>query len=373
MTFCTPFQTLVSGIDSLPEIIIGIGATKVMLVADSSFPYLSIREKVAQMPVPHIVFDHFGSNPLYEDVCLGVAAFNEEHCDALVAVGGGSAMDVAKCIKLYCRMDSDVSFLQQEAADTGVPLVAIPTTAGTGSESTRFAVIYYDGKKQSINHLSIIPNYAVLEPSVLMTLPSYQKKSTVLDALCQGIESWWSINSTEESQGYSQQAVEILAANIEPYIFGTCDLPTAGNVMKAANLAGQAINITQTTAPHAFSYKLTSMYGLPHGHAVAACLPSIWEYMLEHPQNCIDARGQEYLQGVFQNIAQALNCRTPEEAVGYMRNLLTRMGMNQPSSHNRESDLVTLSASVNPIRLKNNPVALGAADIKCLYNHILQS
>ena len=145
--FRTPFQTLASGIDSLPEILSHIGATKVMLVVDTSFPYLSIREKVAQMAVPYIVFDHFGSNPLYEDVCLGVNSFNEERCDAIVAVGGGSTIDVAKCIKLYCHMDPATNYLRQEAADSGIPLVAIPTTAGTGSESTRFAVIYYDGKK----------------------------------------------------------------------------------------------------------------------------------------------------------------------------------------------------------------------------------
>lgn len=370
--FRTPFQTLASGIDSLPEILSHIGATKVMLVVDTSFPYLSIREKVAQMAVPYIVFDHFGSNPLYEDVCLGVNSFNEERCDAIVAVGGGSTIDVAKCIKLYCHMDPATNYLRQEAADSGIPLVAIPTTAGTGSESTRFAVIYYDGKKQSVNHVSIIPDYAVLEPSVLTTLPAYQKKCTVLDALCQGIESWWSIHSTAESQDYSRQAVEMLADNIETYIFGTCDLQTAGNVMQAANLAGQAINITQTTAPHAFSYKLTSLYGLPHGHAVAVCLPDIWTYMLEHPQGCIDPRGEVYLQGVFHNIAQALHCRTAEEAAAYMRNLLSRMGMRQPSSPNRAEDLATLSASVNPIRLKNNPVALDDNAIRNLYNRILQ-
>lgn len=358
-------------IDSLPGILAETGATKVLLVVDASFPYLSIGDKVRQMPVPYVVFDHFGSNPLYEDVCLGVRLFNDECCDTIVAVGGGSTIDVAKCIKLYCRMDSAANYLQQETFDSGIPLIAVPTTAGTGSEATRFAVIYYEGKKQSVNHVSIIPNYAILEPTVLMTLPLYQKKCTVLDALCQGIESWWSINSTDESKVYSRQAVKLIFDNIESYIFDAADLRVADNIMRAANFAGKAINITQTTAPHAFSYKLTSLYGLPHGHAVAVCLPAIWNYMLDHPQKCIDTRGTEYLQGVFHDIAQTLDCSTPQEAVVYFRDLLQRMEMKYPVTTDRESDLAILTTSVNPVRLKNNPVALDTAAIGELYGGIL--
>ena len=77
----------------------------------------------------------------------GVEVFLSEGCDAIVAVGGGSIIDVAKCIKLYCRMSPDKNYLLQEYTDSGVPIIAVPTTAGTGSESTRFAVIYFEGKK----------------------------------------------------------------------------------------------------------------------------------------------------------------------------------------------------------------------------------
>ena len=116
-------------------------------------------------------------------------------------------------------MNDGDCYLQQDFSDSGIPLVAIPTTAGTGSESTRFAVIYHQGVKQSVTHPSIIPNYAILEPAVLSSLPVYQKKCTVLDALCQGIESWWSINSTPQSHKLSCEAVRTLVDNIEPYIF----------------------------------------------------------------------------------------------------------------------------------------------------------
>ena len=369
-------QKIVYGIDVLEEVVAALDCRNVLLVVDSSFPYLNIRRQVESMKVSYVVFDQFGSNPLYEDVCKGVELFRSKKCDGIVAVGGGSCIDVAKCIKLYCKMNPKVDYLKQEAFDSGVPLVAIPTTAGTGSESTRFAVIYYEGKKQSVNHESIIPNYAILEPRVLATLPTYQKKCTVMDALCQGIESWWSVNSNEESKSFSRKAVEILRATIRPYVEGSADEGVLSGVsecvMIAANYAGQAINISQTTAPHAFSYKLTSMYGLPHGHAVAVGLPSIWEYMLQHPECCVDSRGEEYLSSVFSEIAATLCCGTAMEAVGYIRGLLEEMQLFSPVAKEREKELSILVSSVNSVRLKNNPVRLDEDAIVNLYRSTLK-
>ena len=167
-------QRILFGIDNLKNVIGTLKVKKVLLVADSSFGFLNIRDSIESQLGRYVFFDHFDSNPQYDSVCEGVRVFNDNCCDAIVAVGGGSSMDVAKCIKLYCRMDSGRNYLEQDCIDTGIPIVAIPTTAGTGSESTRFAVIYYQGAKQSVNHLSIIPDYAILEPKVLKTLPDYQ-------------------------------------------------------------------------------------------------------------------------------------------------------------------------------------------------------
>ena len=362
-------QTIYQGIGHLNEALKGAG--KVLLVCDSSFPYLSIKSDIEGMTVPYAVFDGFTPNPLYEDVSKGVDLFNAEGCDTILAVGGGSSMDVAKCIKLYSKMSKDTLYLEQEYRDTGVRLVAIPTTAGTGSESTRYAVIYYDGKKQSVTHDSIVPDAAILEPKVLKTLPLYQKKCTMLDALCQGIESWWSVNSNDESKEYSRKAVSDIMKWWREYIFENTD-EAAVHIMEAANYAGRAICITQTTAAHAFSYKITSMYKLPHGHAVAVCLPEIWEYMIGNMDKCIDSRGEGYLSGIFQEIAGALGAGSPEEAVQLFRSMMEEMQMQQPVSENREADLEVLTTSVNPIRLRNNPVELDSLIIKIMYGNILQ-
>lgn len=346
------------------------GSSKVLLVCDSSFPYLNIKADIEAMEVPYVVFSDFTPNPLYEDVCKGVDLFNITKCDTILAVGGGSSMDVAKCIKLYCRMNKETLYLEQEYKDTGIKLIAIPTTAGTGSESTRYAVIYYDGKKQSVTHDSIIPNVAILEPKVLKTLPLYQKKCTMLDALCQGIESWWSVNSTEESKEYSKIAVETIMKWWREYIFENTD-ESAKHIMEAANYAGRAICITQTTAAHAFSYKITSLYKLPHGHAVAVGLPEIWQYMIDNMEKCIDSRGKEYLANVFSDISKAMGCETPSLAIKVFRQMMKEMDMSNPVVSNRKEELDILSRSVNPIRLKNNPVELDDIAIRILYDSIL--
>lgn len=362
-------QIIFNGIRNLDEAL--KDSKKVMLVCDSSFPYLNIKDDIENMGVPRVVFSDFTPNPLYEDVCKGVNLFNISKCDTILAVGGGSSLDVAKCIKLYCKMPKDKLYLDQEYNDTGVKLIAIPTTAGTGSESTRYAVIYYDGKKQSVTHDSIIPDVAILEPKVLKTLPLYQKKCTMLDALCQGIESWWSVNSTDESKLLSKQAVEIIMQWWHEYICENTD-EAAEAIMQAANLAGQAICITQTTAAHAFSYKVTSLYKLPHGHAVAVCMTEIWEYMLSHTEKCIDPRGKEYLEQVFNGIASAMGAEDSYAAKELFTCMLKDMEMSSPMSVNRKEEIDILSSSVNPIRLKNNPIELDTGTIHQLYKAIVK-
>lgn len=366
-------QKIISGKGSCSEIggiIESMSIKKALLVCDSSFRFLSIKDTIEQLPCELIKFDGFMSNPLYEDVCKGVELFRNSKCEAIVAVGGGSAIDVAKCIKLFSGMSDGKNYLEQEYKDTKIPLIAVPTTAGTGSESTRHAVIYFGGQKQSISHESIIPDYAILDSSVLKTLPLYQKKCTMMDALCQGIESWWSVNSTDESIEYSKQAVSLIAENLDSYIFEN-DETAAEKIMLAANYSGRAINITQTTAPHAMSYKLTSMYHLPHGHAVAVCLPGVWRYMLNHPENCADKRGADYLKHVFDDIAKCMKTETPEQAVGKFEDLLNKLELGCPCSENRANDLEILVDSVNETRLKNSPVRIPKDGIKEIYDRII--
>lgn len=191
-----------------------------------------------------------------------------------------------------------------------------------------------------------------------------------MDALCQGIESWWSVNSTGESNEYSRKTIELIMANWEKYIFED-DLEAAAQIMLGANYGGKAINITQTTAAHAMSYKITSLYKLPHGHAVAVCLPEIWEYMLSNMDQCKDERGVKYLADIFNKIAYAMGAESPMEAIAIFRDMMEKMELQNPIAGNREEELDILNKSVNPVRLKNNPVCLLEEITYNLYNKIL--
>lgn len=368
-------QTILNGISHLKEVL--GDSKKVFLVCDSSFPYLNIKDDIENMGAPHVLFSDFTPNPVYEQVCKGIDLFQITKCDTIVAVGGGSAIDVAKCIKLAVLAKEGYAAIIPPLVNTRVacdgskiPFIAIPTTAGTGSESTHNAVMYYEGAKQTVTNDGVLPDYAILEPSVLKTLPLYQKKCTMMDALCQGIESWWSVNFTEESYEYSCKTIELIMANWRKYIFENDD-EAAKQIMLAANYGGRAINITQTTAAHAMSYKITSLYKLPHGHAVAVCLPEIWEYMLEHMDKCIDVRGSEYLAGTFNKIAKAMNFESPNQAIRNFRQMMGEMELKPPTTSDRDKELTILSTSVNPIRLKNNPIMLDAQAIYSLYAKIL--
>ena len=373
-------QKIVYGITQLPAILKEVGCEKLFMVVDSSYPFLNIKDAIEALPVKErVIFTDFTPNPLYEQVCNGIELLKSSCCDTILAVGGGSAIDVAKCIKLaVLAKEGNMALIPPlvsrsvECDGSKIPFIAIPTTAGTGSESTHNAVMYYEGAKQTVTNDGVLPDYAILEPSVLKTLPLYQKKCTMMDALCQGIESWWSVNSTKESYEYSRKTIELIMANWKKYIFENDD-EAAAQIMLAANYGGRAINITATTAAHAMSYKITSLYKLPHGHAVAVCLPEIWEYMIGHMNKCIDKRGKDFLNEKFNDIARTMGAENPIKAIVTFRVMMKDMELTNPTSElsQRTLDMEILSTSVNPVRLKNNPVELDETTIKNIYQIIL--
>ena len=132
-----------------------------------------------------------------------------------------------------------------------------------------------------------LPNAAMLDPTLLRTLPLYQRKATLLDALCHGIESCWSMHTTPESRAYSVRAIRQVLEHAEGYLTNQ-DAGNAG-MLQAANLAGKAIHIAKTTAAHAMCYRLTTLFGIAHGHAAALCLSALFPELLcrnRHPPPC---------------------------------------------------------------------------------------
>ena len=364
-------QEIYSGTDSylkIKEIFEKNNVQRPLIVCPTTFENHFIKEHIDSLLVETVVFSDFKPNPLYEDIVTGVELFKSKNCDFIISIGGGSAIDVAKVIKLFSVLDEKQNYLDQDYKYSPIKHLSIPTTAGTGSESTRYAVIYYNDEKQSVTHDSIVPDYVILEPELLKTLPQYHKKSTMLDALCQGIESFWSVNSNEISMEYSRKSIELILNNIDGYLNNESD--SLNNMLLASNYSGKAINITETTAPHAMSYKITSLYDVAHGHAVSLCLPYVWEYMAKNVDKCIDPRGEKHLKAVFKELNKLFNSKSNLKSVNKFRKICESLNLNNPIMA-YETDLDLLVNSVNQTRLKNNPVKLSAKVIRDIYNEAL--
>lgn len=193
-------------------------------------------------------------NPKVGEVQSLLDELRGESVGVFIAVGGGTAMDTTKLLNFATSTGLSVrDLLQQKSCPKLLPFLGVPTTAGTGAEATRFAVCYDGETKYSIDFPEIRPSHVLLLPELSATLPAYQKLSTNFDAYAQAVESLWAKGATEESKSYAQMALDYMAAEDWP---------------QGAYWAGRAIDISRTTAAHAFSYYLTSHYGIPHGHAV---------------------------------------------------------------------------------------------------------
>lgn len=168
--------------------------------------------------------------------------------------GGGSTIDVGKWL----------------AAKYKLKHTAIPTTAGTGSEVTKYCVLTVDGKKTTFDLKE--PDSYILDPHLVVTLPELHTLSSGLDALCQAVEAFWSTNGTPESKNYAAIAIELALTNLRKSMQDPNNEIYRMNMLMAANFSGRAINITRTNVCHAISYPLTELYGIPHGIACAMSL-----------------------------------------------------------------------------------------------------
>lgn len=291
-------------------------------------------------------YTDFTALPRYEDVQKGIAAYTSFAPDLVIAVGGGHIMDMAKAI----------NFLAGKK-----PLVAIPTTAGTGSESTQFAVVYKDGRKTSLENSEMLPTFAIIDPNLAMSVPKEGALPSALDALCQAIESFWSRRATEESRSYARQALELIWPNLVSAIEKR-DPAAIGALSVGAHLSGKAINISKTTACHAFSYGLTYRFGIPHGIAVSVFLPSMYRYNSA-------TNGTE---SVFTELNAIIGYPNSEDTVEALRNLLERFGITTLTRFGvKQSDVAGLVAEVNVERLDNNPSHMTEADVTRILTDIL--
>ena len=227
-------------LDEFKNKMLEINPQKVLFVCSKDYDRYGYRKALDEINIKSVSFTSFEPCPEVSSVENGIEAYKANECDFVVAVGGGSAIDTAKGIKFYSKLDFDI--------------LAVPTTAGTGAEVTRFSVLYRNKDKESVSDYSIIPNFQIFDYTTLKSLPYEQKVVTSLDAFCHSVEAFWSVDATNESRKYSKKALSLFNDNFARYIEN--DDSTFEPMLECSMLAGKAINLARTTAPHAFSYKL---------------------------------------------------------------------------------------------------------------------
>lgn len=271
-------------IGQVPQLVRGYGASRVLLVcgarsfeASGAARMLPGLERVARVRR----WSGFAPNTDAADLLTGLGILAEFQPDLVLGVGGGSAMDMAK---LLCAFPGGTDPDRLPAAiRAGDPvtgrqprLVLAPTTSGSGSEATHFAVVYLGEEKFSVAGDALRPDVAVLDPALSMSGSRYQRATSGIDAVAQAIESLWAVGATATSRRWARHALRLLLPAIEGYV-NQPDDRTARAMAIGSHLAGRAIDISKTTAAHALSYAITRRYGVSHGHAVALTLGAFIE------------------------------------------------------------------------------------------------
>ena len=367
-------QLIYVGNDSFKKVQNIIASTrvkKVMVVCGSAYEHYTvpIKEFIESLPSDIVYFQKTSVNPEIIDIKKGIALFHAEKCDMLISIGGGSIIDTAKCINILSFENDDFMVNDKNRCNH----IAIPTTAGTGSESTRFAVLYKNDEKLSFEHDEIMPDYVILEPGFLNSLRPYHKKSAVLDALCQSVESIWANDSTDESQKYAAKAIMLILNNAEPYLNGVEEASRL--MLLAANLAGKAINISKTTAAHAMSYKLSTIFKITHGHAVSLCLPYVWEHLINLYENKPYINNDRLISSL-EIIKETIHAKSFLESMNTICGFISGLHIQKTlEGVNRSVDAIVneLVNSVNVQRLSNHPVTIENGMLTDMYYKIVEN
>ena len=360
-----------NAIESLSGIILKHSPAKIFLVTGGkSFEASGAKSKLDEIIEGIESYRHFGfeENPKFHELLTGAEKLKKFNPDMIIAIGGGSVLDTAKIISILPVNEAkaiDVITGKSAVDSSTKPVVLIPTTSGSGSEATHFAVAYINDKKYSVADQSLLPDYTILDSSLTYSTSPYQTAVSGMDALCQAIESYWAKGSTNESKEYAKEAINLVISNIRNAV-NHSDIKARGYMMIGSNLAGKAINISKTTAPHALSYAITTKFGIPHGHAVAMILPHFFNLNF----SCKDVDNR-----IMTEVFSFMNCSSPENAKEYFQKIMSDIGLQTnifKDDFNVSTDIVQeLADAVNLERLKNHVYLPSKEDILTVLSSII--
>ncbi|MCM8821008.1 MAG: iron-containing alcohol dehydrogenase [Candidatus Omnitrophica bacterium] len=261
---------------------------KVLIVSGKSFIFKSgLFEKITgillKQGIEYVSYPGADPEPDTENVDRGTELCIKEGCDCILAVGGGSAMDVGKAIAVVATNGGSVKdyFGEMQYRNEPLPIIAIPTTCGTGSEVTRFAVIVdrSQNTKKTVSSEKIIPKLSILDPEVLATLPIHLVVATGMDAFSHAAESYLAKRADFISKMFARESLKILLKFIPQTKIEQDSLDIRENLLLASLIAGFALNKTGTIIVHGMGYALTILYDTHHGTANALLLPYVFEYL----------------------------------------------------------------------------------------------
>lgn len=274
-------------IKKLPELIKSKGLSKVLVVTDKGLTGLhlldGLYEKLDESGVEYVVYDGTQPNPTIDNIEDALQLYLDNNCEGVIAFGGGSPMDCAKITaaratnpKLPVRKMRGVMKLHHKLP----PLFAVPTTAGTGSETTLAAVVT-DPKtheKNACNDPRLRPKYAVLDPELTIGLPPHITSTTGMDALTHAVEAYIGRSNVKSTEMYAEKATRMIFENIETVYADGKNIEARDKMLKASYYAGMAFTRAYVGYVHAIAHNLGGFYGVPHGLANAVILPYVLEY-----------------------------------------------------------------------------------------------
>lgn len=287
-TFSVPQNIIVGrgSLAKLPEVAEKSGGKKAFIISGPHLNKMGIVQSCVDAlkakGIESSVFTETEGNPSVETVDKASAAYKESGADFIVALGGGSPMDVAKAVGVVARYDGSIT--EYEGADKVpgdiIPLIAVPTTAGTGSEVTAFSVITDHSRNYKLTVFSykLIPSYAILDAELLTTAPASVAAACGIDAMVHALEAYISTAASPFSDAMAEKALELIGANIRCYAANRGDIEAAENMLVGSLFAGIAFSWARLGDVHAMSHPVSAYFNVPHGVANAILLPTIVEY-----------------------------------------------------------------------------------------------
>ncbi len=375
----TKIQFGIGIFNNLENIVKEYSPHKILLITGKNFMRESgLLDRTLNLLQNYIVI-HYTVEPYpkLEDVDNLIIESMENRINLIIGIGGGSVLDTAKIISvMFNNEKSALDYDKEKINKKYLPFIAVPTTAGTGSEVTPFAVFYQNKRKKSfggVKHSIVFPDYAIVDPELTITMNKELIASTGLDAFSQALESYWSVHSNALSDVHSLEAIKLIMRNLEnSYLHD--DINYKVNMARASLESGLAFSQTATTAPHSVSYPMTAHFNLKHGFACALTLPEFlfYNYTVKD-SDCTDRRGSDFVAERLEDLSRKINFNSVLEFYHRIKDLMFNIRAPLTLKDANINDInIIIDEGFSPERMSNNPRLVTSDSLRSLLLNILK-